>query len=491
MLFGGGLNTQTPPTEIADNELVVAKNIYFDQDGNIVKRPGFWKTNSPALPNSPYNIIGPDNLNGRLIFNGSPSAFTWSLGSPGTNNITGASGLSWVKYVNGTLYGGFSDGIHKFTAFNTVGAVLTNSPVSIAADYHKGRLFAAGLTLNPSRIYFSDPNAPDTWQVASSLDVGVDYYDRISAIISVGDLLFIFKNYSVWTLYVQGTSPADWVLRKINNTLGCARSSANSGSAVLSYDNEVYFISSQGLVKTNGTSFVNLSQNIWDRTQLLYSNVIIGSSTWRLALWGFNLIMMASTAYGSYFYVYNLLTKAWSNWVFGVGGIGTPTDFYVLPPNEGGSSETAFVLIDGTNIYEMLEDAVSSAGYDTFLASGYNSFADGFQYGTVGTGTAYPSQFTSKEYSSFIDWYWRNKWNSLEYTARGSPLFNMIGDGSSRASTSPGFHATLRKAYKIPGAGRCRVFQLNCVHSLTSPFSFYRGEMHFTVKTHISASGAP
>jgi hypothetical protein len=489
--FSGGLNTQAPPTEIADNELTVCSNYYFSSNGDLIKRPGFFKFNPSAIGTSPLSVIGFDYVNTSFVLSGS-GPFSWVYGATTATAITGAgvTSIYWVQYINGVMYAGTNVGIHRFLTATTLGAVLANSNPTSCGVFHKSRLWAAGFAINPSRLYFSDPNAPDTWQVASSIDVGVDDSDRITALISMGDLLFIFKQHSVWTLYVQGVTPADWVLRRVVNNLGTPRSFYGGNTSVVTWNNEIYFMSDQGLIKTNGSSFTNLSNKIWDQGNVIYSNITVGSSAWRLTRWNNSLIMLASTVNGGYCYVYNLITGAWSSWGFFGGASGPFDDFYVQLPYEGFATQSLIAIV-GTTIYGTPESYTTKAGYNTGIGVGVNSFADGFQWGSPGTGSGYFSSFRSKEIASFIDWYWRVKWASLEYLAYASPQFNSIGDGSIQAAYFPGFNSSLRKAYKIPGPGRCRLFQLKCDHTATSPFEFYRGEFHFTIKTHISASGTP
>lgn len=504
--FSGGLNSQIPPTEIADNELVSCNNFWYPS-GILSKRPGFFKVCTfvtGASTTQPKVVVGFDPIRKEYLVGQYQTGSLWAVSiysgaAPTFVAVSGpASRPFWSLFINGTVYVGYyagaSSGIRTYIAGVISGAYIANSPSSKVAAWHKSRIFA-DVTATAGRIAFSDPNAPATWQAASTIDIGVDDREQITALISIGDLLLIFKNTSVWSLFVQGSSPADWVVRKISNSVGCVNS--DIGTPAIAYNGYAYFISRLGLFRTNGSSFENLSNNVWVPENPAYDNLVGGVHT--LTRFGEHLILAgtnttldaAGVSASPYNYIYNLNTKAWSTWSF-LGGL-FDSVYATFPYDQGGTGDlirTQLLGFQGNSAYFTDFNAVYN--YDALLATGVNSYSDGFQWPTAGTGAAFTSQFTSKEFSSFNDWYWRNRWNSLEYTARTpGPTFNMIGDGSARASQTPGFHATLRKGYKITGAGRCRLFQLSCSHALTSPFEFYRGETHFTLKTHISASGTP
>lgn len=496
--FGGGLNTQAPVTEIADNELQVCNNFYFNELGGMLKRPGLYKLLNYDTVGNKQRILGYDYVYGRLLTANSDSFPTlWSIfvNGPTATAVTGygTEKALWTLFVNNVQYIGFTGSLRSLSSVSTVSAAVTNAPGSSCGAFHKDRLFLSSL-VNPNRLHFSDPALPGTFQTTSTFDIGVDDTDGITGLVSLGDLLVIFKNNSTWVLYAQG-DPTTWSFRKVSGSIGCINNgfnTANRGNlSYVVFDTDIYFISSRGLYKTNGSSFVNLSDKIWPFNERLYDAPFAGY--WRLTRWNNTLIMLiGGSIFGRVTYTYNLISGAWSTWSF-LGDAGGFQDVLNLPASPFGAYSNMFAVSTTTSdnsIYNLREQDVNDSGYALSLVNGWNSYSDGGAI-NVSAGSAYTATFQSKEYASFMDWYWRVKWASLEYKAYASPLFNFIHDGVSNPTVSPGFNSSLRKGYKIPGAGRCRLVSLNCSHAAASPFEFDRGNLHFGIKKHISISGAP
>lgn len=122
-----------------------------------------------------------------------------------------------------------------------------------SGDFHKDRLFWAGK--NSNRLNYSEIGTPLT-------DEGyIDIYEssaEIHAIKSLGDVLYISTTVGMYGLYVQG-DVTDWVLRKI-----AAYYCIGGPKSVVTYNNVLYFITSEGIISTDGTSFENISVPIYN-----------------------------------------------------------------------------------------------------------------------------------------------------------------------------------------------------------------------------------
>lgn len=489
--FNGGLNLVAPPTELADNELVTCTNFYIDESGVLKKRPGMLKDLAGGPVAGATGVIGVDWIAGAYLIpvNG-PGGIQYQSGSATPlTGWPGVQGLWWGLYINGVNYLGLTDGAAggiRILTGAAIGAVIVNSPLSTTAVWHKNRIFT-NVTSALGRVAFSNPNAPGTWSIADTLDIGVDDRESISCFASVGDLLYIFKQNSIWTLYVQGNTPADWVVRKISNNLG---SIATGQYAVLVDKNLMYIIDKTGIYLSNGVSFSSISENIWDAT--IRSQ--IGSASRIMKLGNYLVVNISLNTALNRTFVYNLERKAWAEWTFFNSAVQLDSIFCISNTSliSNGGVLLAMATVGGVKGLYWLDMSFVDL-YSMYVGLGFPyGLTDGFTQVPNATGTPVTSTFKSKEFTSFLDFYWRIKWASLEYIASTpGPSFNMIGDGSARSVVTPGFHATLRKGYKIPGAGRCRVVQLNCSHTLITPFEFYRGQIHFGIKTHISASGTP
>lgn len=489
--FDGGLNIASPPSEIADNELVVCDNMWY-HGGNLNKRPGFFKLTNTPLADDNLTILDVDG-NGVAIVGSVDGGNMWSISQTPTVTAitgTGAQVPMWTYLISGTRYVGFygTFGVRILAAGAIAGATIANSPQSSAAAFHKGRIFSNVLG-SVGRVAFSSSItslAPvATWTSTDILDIGTEDGELITAMASLGDLLLIFKLNSMYVLYVQGDSPANWVARKINGSVGCAP--ASGSNPLYLYNGEAYFISRLGLWKTNGQSFVNLSKNMWipEDPKYQFTNPTFGM--WRVTGWDDTLIITGrqlSPSILGYTYTYNINTGAWTTWSFLGNSLGFD-DIYCKP----GYGFLYAISTRGNNVYSSSEANISR--YDFGIAAGINTYADGFLNNSLGAGSAYTALFQTKDFTSFTDWLWRSKWIGLEYTSyTPGPTIGVMADGISVASAIPGFN-TIAKTYKSAGAGRCRAFSFSCSHSAASPFQFNRANLHYAMKRAIIASGAP
>lgn len=501
--FLGGLNRITPPQLLKDNELTVCDNFWYPK-GILTKRPGLFKFNTAELSPAPTDgilILG--FADGFYFIRGKNSNANYRVaattGVVTTLTNADAVSLTWVQYINGTIYAGTTTGgIRTISGTTITTPAIVNTPNSNTSAWHKSRIFS-DVSGTPGRIAFSGPVAPGSWAAtptaaldSGTIDVGVEDEESITGLVSLGDLLLIFKVNSTWVMYTNGLS-ADWVLRKIGS-IGAAPSYGNASTYY--YNGEVYFVSRIGIYKTNGNSFINISEKVWGATENNFALYPAhGQGQWRITRFvehliitgHFELYLNAGLATG-YAYTYNLNTGAWTTWSF--LGSTIPFDDVLGLPSGTNTSEYTLIASNGNNLYITTDASLDN--YDELLAgSNFNVFADTYQYQTAGTGIAYTSTFQSKEFANGVDEFLRMKWLGLEYAAYGSPSFSLINDGVEGSAVTPGFHSTLRKGYKMPGSGRRHSVRLKSSHALTSPYEFYRANLHFTGKIPLVASGTP
>lgn len=497
--FNGGLNTVDPPSEIADNELTMCDNFFIGDHGQLIKRGGFIKGTTLTSFSSPYTIYGLNYTQGNAIVGAQGSLNSlYKVDYPAVSTPVAITSLPggevpfWMLWIKGTMYFGFisTPGVRSMAGSATVmGANIANSTGGYTAVFHKSRIFTTDFG-NPGRLSFSDPNAPASWQVTNTIDVGVDEKEHITALVTLGDLLLIFKWNSIWALYVQGTSPADWVLRRISNKLGCINESyGKKCTAVL--NNEVYFICpGKGIYKTNGSSFIELSRKIWNFPQGIFVNV---PSYFALASYRNYLIFFIynpNVTYGPKWvmFFYNINNSAWSTWSVPRFVGTTFNDIKVVPNSTSSQSHELILATEGNQLYS-LDWQEDPYYYNDLVSLGYSPFTDGFALNTPGT--AYTAEFRTKEFMSIPDGFLRSKWTGLEYKAYASPTFSYLRDTAASSGIIPGFNATNRKGYKISGAGRGRSIQLVGSHSASNPFEFNRAVLHLAGKVPILSSGTP
>ncbi len=123
------------------------------------------------------------------------------------------------------------------------------------------RIFVAncynqGVYRFPSRIYWSDAGTAETFQATSFIDVGMDDGGEITALVTTGDSIIIFKDHQTYML--QGTDEDTFSLHNINPRLG-----VKSSNAAIEHRGKVYFFDdSEGLMMYDGANFTNISKNI-------------------------------------------------------------------------------------------------------------------------------------------------------------------------------------------------------------------------------------
>ena len=141
-------------------------------------------------------------------------------------------------------------------------STIAGSPNGSFCLVYRDRLFvlsssAAG-SLN-SRLYYSkiaDLSATG-WVSTSFIDVQPGDGDFLTCLAVIHDLLIVFKTRTTWALYVQGL-PENWVLRSINPAIGCV-----SKYTPREIEGFLYFVGPQGVYKTDGNIFDDISSNIF------------------------------------------------------------------------------------------------------------------------------------------------------------------------------------------------------------------------------------
>jgi hypothetical protein len=275
--FTGGLNTKSAPYLVEANECRDCSNVVTTVRGSIKKRDGcttfcsnFTALNAGStqihalfgaygVPTAGDVLIAIDedgevysvstvgtatDIN-TAVFTGTPldtaiiQAGTGTAGSVGPiyfNNPTAA--YRWIG--TGTIA----------TWVATSGTVPTGSYMV----YFKNRVWIAGNTTNPSRLFFSDIGNPGVWPAANVVDFDPTDGDSITGIGTAGPYLLVFKKQKTWVVYDLDTGAN----RVLSSQLGCAayRSITETpiGTFFLSQD--------KGVWVTDGKSLKNISIKI-------------------------------------------------------------------------------------------------------------------------------------------------------------------------------------------------------------------------------------
>ena len=127
------------------------------------------------------------------------------------------------------------------------------------AEYDRifvANIYSQGVYRYPSRIYWSTAGTAETFAATSFIDVGMDDGSEITALVTTGDSIIIFKDHKTYML--QGTDEDTFSLHNINPRLG-----VKSSNAAIEHRGKVYFFDdSTGLMMYDGANFTNISAPI-------------------------------------------------------------------------------------------------------------------------------------------------------------------------------------------------------------------------------------
>lgn len=312
--FSGGMNTSVSDSRIADNQLSNCYNIDIDDAGSVIARmkEESFITNTGNL----VSLVGfyhnaTTGLSYLIYYrkNGANFELT-AFSSAGATTVIATFGSLTAERQNAKLVEyadiayiipGPAGDIYSLT--DLVGATIAAAPDLVTATIFKDRLF--GAEVNSQRLYFSDVGAFGTWGGSSFIDIdGVDP-TPIVAFEILNDVLYIFKQNSIWALYVQG-DPVNWNLRNISPYLG-----AVNRRSTLSYDGTIYFMSFRGFFTTDGLSFENIGKNVLDN-ELYFDPSPIDLTT--CEVFRFNHRIVFTVNNGFHNYVFNTEINAWTFW---------------------------------------------------------------------------------------------------------------------------------------------------------------------------------
>lgn len=309
--FTGGLNSYSGPTSIGDAEVVDIQNFDIDLDGSLYSRAPITEVDS-----------GPAGVNGRLLPLG------WYVASTGTryffaafdtdgetwyrNDTTGV----WTKITNyaatcveqyadklwivppptSALDGGKWDPVGGYVGVPAI-------PKGNTCCIYKERLFVAGVTGQPNRVYFSNPADFGTF------NTGVNFFDaqvgdgqKITRLYTFQNSVGIFKDDSTY-VFSYDSDPARGNVRLIDGAIGLTNK-----NCLVEYDASLYIHHEDSVYQVTNWNFtlVNLKvpfryTNMWTTYAVNEPSISLMSD--RLVVNHFDTI-----------YVFHLRTGIWTKW---------------------------------------------------------------------------------------------------------------------------------------------------------------------------------
>jgi len=259
-----GLNMADDIEIIADEELAECSNYFLGANGQLIKTDGRTTVGLPASQTGPYHILGQfirtDGTIFTLIYCGGTKKVFHTI-----NAINGVT-PTWTEetiFAGVTVHSGIqladafyisaSTGVYKWTGAGT-GALLSGSPLNVdGLIAYQTQLFG----FVGSELRYTSISNPDIWTSPGGwVSVNAGDGDNITAIISIGDRIMVFKSRSCWMVYLSD-DPNFWQVRGVHPEIGCV-----GKYAIRNIRGIIYFLFSYSLWATDGISFNRLSSKV-------------------------------------------------------------------------------------------------------------------------------------------------------------------------------------------------------------------------------------
>lgn len=351
-----GINTaKKGPTYEAvglpEDQMVSIENFNIGSNGFLEKRFGIQAHSTITSPNTPLalRVIGAQRItsisttgyvyvtdNNRVwkvnASSGVATEVLITVGNPPVGN------LQWAVEYGGTAASTayYNTGIRWAPGITTaMGGVITlypgtsqasdwvaNTPVGTHMTVFKDRGWvinsqgSSTLTGDETKVWFSQPTSLGDYGGAGlpnnfNLDFGDG--DYLVATIPYNDQLICFKTRKIFAVSVDG-DPTSWQYRTLSDRVGCV----GRGTVKL-IDGKMYFLSLDGVVRTDGTQFELISEPITDlletyRDFKLPATVMnTYASYWqnKYILW---LPRELEVVYGDNALVFDIPTSTWTTW---------------------------------------------------------------------------------------------------------------------------------------------------------------------------------
>lgn len=306
--FVGGLNTQSDPTAIADEELVDCVNLELEQSGSLVVRSPIQTITQTGITGTErLLLLGVITLAGIEYVIGSNDggvfyrvAGDWQLI---TNTFEAAAmvqydGKAWlVPKIGESNPGGSWDGT-TFTADADI-------PQGGAAAVYKERMFIVPgflATSNDSRIRFSDAATFGSWPANNFIDISRGDGQKLVDLQVFKSNLLLFKDHSTYFLAYDGT-PFDAIIENINTTIG-----PSEPYCVVPYENSIFVYQEGRVYELLNFDYQQINIKVpfffdGSAPSQRSEDAFLSTIGDRLIARHFNRI-----------YVYGLRTKAWTRW---------------------------------------------------------------------------------------------------------------------------------------------------------------------------------
>lgn len=194
------------------------------------------------------------------------------------------------------------------TAFNITGSFASSSPAAFSPDLN-GVTVASEPDVAAGSVAFSKTQEPEAFPLANRLLIG-NSSSAVLRLIPLQDSLIILKQGDgVWK--VTGDGPSNFSVTQIDATLNCV--AANSAVAL---NNQVFFLSNQGIVALTEQGAQVVSRQIENIIQPILGNTNLAASTFAVAYESERQYRLTTLLPGGteaeVVYIFNIVTQTWS-----------------------------------------------------------------------------------------------------------------------------------------------------------------------------------
>ncbi len=269
--FGLGLNLRDKTDAVRPGEAIDALNVLFTETGAVRQRDGSAKFTASALTNRVdslepfYTSSGTKqllcgcgsrlealNTSGSVVASatGLTASKIWDFarfGAPGSEVAYAGNGNDTLRKWDGSAWSAPA-GAPKAGALAVMAVDQGNRLVASRFETTDGG--PGGGTSNPSRVYFSEPGAPETWTSSNFVDLTPGDGEAIKAVVAWREFVIVFKETKFFAFYGTTTSAAGTPLfnyRTIDAGKGLV-----SPRAVAVAPEGVYFLDRTGVYRTGG-----------------------------------------------------------------------------------------------------------------------------------------------------------------------------------------------------------------------------------------------
>lgn len=348
-----GLAGSTPEQYSSEDDVMSdITNFNTTPDGYLEKRKGAYRTVAITQPVKPaslrllylqrtrvggltnrlfatdsfrvWRIVAGTTQNDELLAAGASIAgLQWMVTYGGTASDTAynCTGIRWTPTTNPNGVGGVI-GFYGDSTLNNPGGFVGNSPIGSMILNFKNRAWiintrgAENAAGHETKVWFSEPASFGNFGGAgmpNNFNLGFADGDYLVSMVAFNEQIIFFKSRTTYIASVD-SAPTSWQYRLVSDRLGCV----GRGTPKV-INGVIYFLSAEGVIRTDGTTFQNISEPIrdfLDSYKDYYSprNALeIYASYWdnKYILW-----MPSSDGICRQALVFNVLTENWTRWTF-------------------------------------------------------------------------------------------------------------------------------------------------------------------------------